>query len=113
MSRWDGVRDFQGRFWSKVDQSGDCWIWTGTLRKGYGQISNREGLPLRAHTVAKILDTREDNPPGMVIDHLCRNRACVKPAHLQWVPQAENARRGWEGRKRKAHCPTCRCHSDH
>lgn len=47
-------------------------------------------------------------PKGMVIDHLCRNRACINPQHLQAVTHVVNTMRGmnpWAVNKRKTHCP--------
>lgn len=65
------------RFWSKVDQSGDCWIWNGAVTKtGYGAFENT-----RAHRIAYQL-THGSIPDGLLVLHHCDNRRCVKPAHL-------------------------------
>ena len=69
-----------------------CWQWTGTLTwGGYGQISRnrRNTTAHRAmweHMVGPI-------PDGMVIDHLCLNRQCVNPEHMEVVTYSENNRR--------------------
>lgn len=82
------------RFWSKVDKSGDCWEWTAYRAKnGYGMISVRTGHPALAHRVAWQLE-RGDIPAGMQLDHLCRNRGCVNPDHLEVVSNKTNTLRG-------------------
>lgn len=89
------------RFWSKVEVSQDpsaCWPWKASLMSsGYGQfgIKNAHGRHRMqpAHRVAYEL-TVGIIPEGLVIDHLCRNRRCVRPAHLEAVTMAENLRRG-------------------
>ena len=76
-----------------VDESTGCWNWNGFVNEqGYGQRSRR-GTTVKAHRlfyVAKFGDV----PDGMMLDHLCRNRRCVNPDHLEPVSNAENVRRG-------------------
>lgn len=80
------------RFWQKVDKSGECWLWRGSARQGYGQINFR-GIPMPAHRFAYELLVGPI-PDGLVIDHLCRNPPCVNPAHMEPVTNEENLRRG-------------------
>jgi hypothetical protein len=95
------------RFMNKVVIAGpnECWLWTGKLDNGYGRfwLNNRTDL---AHRVAWIL-AHGDIPAGLQIDHVCRNRACVNPAHLEPVTLKTNVLRG-EGisarNARKTHC---------
>ena len=99
-----GVDERASKNISIVDSG--CWEWTGCKdQKGYGMLS-RGGKTHRAHrwvyeaVVSKIGD-------GLTIDHLCRNRACVNPDHLEPVAVVENVMRG-EGvcvqNSRKTHC---------
>lgn len=84
-----------GRFWAKVDKSGDCWLWTGSLnirRGGYGQVS-LHGRVRKAHQVAYEVNVGPI-PDGTELDHLCRVPACVNPAHLEPVTHRENYARG-------------------
>lgn len=75
-----------------VDESG-CWIISGvTDRNSYGRIKT-DGRDLMAHRVAYELHVGPI-PPGLVIDHICRNRACVNPDHLEPVTFRTNVLRG-------------------
>lgn len=75
-----------------VDEVTGCWQWTGTLMwTGYGQIG-RQGRNVAAHR-AMWEHVRGPIPEGMQLDHLCHNRRCVNPAHLEPVSAAENGKR--------------------
>jgi HNH endonuclease len=81
------------RFDAKVETTPYCWEWTGAKTdRRYGSIGV-EGKTCYAH---RISYEREFGPipDGFDIDHLCRNRACVNPHHLEAVPRKENLRRG-------------------
>jgi hypothetical protein len=76
-----------------------CWVWTGCrIYSGYGRLSVAGKLVL-AHRYAYEL-LRQPIPAGLTLDHLCRNRACINPEHLEPVSVAENTRRGGMARRR-------------
>lgn len=74
------------RFWSKVHKTDECWIWTGALRNGYGvfNVGGRAGRAIEAHRWVT------NAPQGMDVDHICRNRPCVRPDHLRIATRMQN-----------------------
>lgn len=87
-------RSVQERFLSKVDLTGDCWEWTGNRTpSGYGTFYPTRTTKRLAHRVAYELFVGPI-PDGLELDHLCRNRACVRPEHLEPVSHRENTLRG-------------------
>lgn len=76
----------------------DCIPWIGRMdRYGYGKIVvTQEGRVWNttSHRVAWVLANGDILDPSLVIDHLCRNRACVNPDHMELVSNLENMRRG-------------------
>ena len=87
------------RFHEKVERlESGCWRWTGSIPPhGYGMIYigrvNGRSTITVAHRVAYEL-YRGEIPDGLVLDHLCRNRWCVNPDHLEPVTFRENVLRG-------------------
>lgn len=82
------------------DASG-CWLWTGAKTvAGYGQVI-KGGKKFYVHRLAFEAHSGPI-PPGLTIDHLCRARNCVNPAHLDVVTVGENIRRRPYG---KLACP--------
>ena len=73
-----------------------CWGWAGGHTKsGYGVTSfthaGRKRIYAHCYSYDRFVG---EQPKGMDIDHLCRNRGCVNPAHLELVTRSENLRRG-------------------
>ena len=95
------------RFWLKVEKTETCWLWTaGRVWNGYGQFKVA-GRHVYAHRFAYELLVGPI-PEGLTIDHLCRVRHCVNPAHLEPVTSRENTLRGDTPAARnaaKTHCP--------
>jgi hypothetical protein len=105
---------FAARFWSKTrfDPDTGCINWTAARTEpgGYGLCFVRCKHCV-AHRVALEL-SGVSVPEGMTVDHLCRNRGCVNPLHLEVVTMQENVRRylllegTWHAAERaKTHCP--------
>lgn len=94
------------RFWDKVEKTPMCWLWLGATSKGHGRITI-DYQTRGAHVVSWEM-VNGPVPDGLELDHLCRNRACVNPAHLETVTRRVNVLRG-EGlaaiNVRKTHCP--------
>lgn len=83
-------------FWARVDKNGPngCWLWTGTIEvQGYGVVTV-SGKMYKAHVVAFESLVRP-KVPGEQLDHLCRVRPCVNPAHLEPVDLRTNVLRGF------------------
>lgn len=112
-----GIESWPKRFWDKVSfpqnrtcvagKVIDCWLWMGSVKPdGYAQIRFR-GRSTYVHRISYEL-VRGKIPVGMFLDHLCRNRCCVNPFHLEVVTNRENVLRGvspiaWN--INKTHCP--------
>jgi hypothetical protein len=82
------------RFWAKVEKTDTCWMWKGGVSSsGYGMFCGGRQFPITcAHRVAYEFACGPI-PAGKEIDHLCRVRTCVNPAHLEAVTRSENMRR--------------------
>jgi hypothetical protein len=98
------------RFWANVEvgHPAGCWWWRGKINNnGYGILPVGRRTLGEARTVMAHRFAYEDLvaliPDGMVIDHLCKNRRCVNPDHVEVVTPGMNVRRGWPARS-----PFCR-----
>ena len=104
------LRMFRKILFSSHYNGTPCWVWTGCLLKGGYGLVGFDGKVWVAHrAIYSILIG--PIPEGLQLDHLCRNRACCNPYHLEPVTQQENIRRGQAGinlsvvQKSKTHCP--------
>lgn len=88
--------------------TGDCWNWTGFRYQGYGRLSLKGFKTEKAHRIIYGL-LRQPIPDDLETDHLCLNRSCVNPDHLEPVTRLENIRRSHvtgTGNGTKTHCPS-------
>jgi hypothetical protein len=94
----------------RITETG-CWLWMGnTTRFGYGMIHRGGGKHIVLAHRASYEVHKGPIPEGKQLDHLCRVRCCINPAHLEPVTNRENARRGLTGKinhrnARKTACP--------
>lgn len=97
------IADPLERVFSQLEM-GECWVFTGRKTpNGYGTVYHN-GKPKVTHRFMyeKFVGPI---PEGLQLDHLCRNRACCRPAHLEPVTHAENLRRGRHAGREKTSCP--------
>ena len=104
------------RFWAKVEKTTSpdgCWVWLGSVNnQGYGSVRTKPkpAGPTLVHRYAYEMLVGPI-PEDRELDHRCRNRRCVNPAHLEVVTRSENCSRGDSGlawalhQRAKTHCP--------
>lgn len=87
------------RFWGYIifEDDNTCWKWGAALTRGGYGITRSLGKNALAHRYSYELH-KGKIPDGLVIDHRCRTRHCVNPAHLEAVTIATNNNRGLRGR---------------
>jgi hypothetical protein len=87
----EGVVKVPNNFWSRVDRSGECWVWTGAKNeKGYGVVGvPGEHRTTKAHRMAWEI-YNGPLPPGQCVLHRCDNPACCRPSHLFLGSRADN-----------------------
>lgn len=96
------------RFWAFVEEDPEthCWVWQGRINaKGYSAFGLWGGQ-VRGHILSYELMVGPV-PEGLVVDHLCRNRACINPGHLEPVTNRENILRGKGAAARNARKTEC------
>jgi len=77
------------RFWNRVEEGAerDCWVWTASKSRGYGQI-RFDGELWKAHRLSMLL--HGEDPSGKNVLHTCDNKACVNPNHLYFGSKRDN-----------------------
>lgn len=74
----------------------ECWEWKGAFFvNGYGKMTPKNGIQFLAHRISYIYFVGEI-PKGLVIDHLCENRKCVNPKHLEPTTMVDNIQRTFD-----------------
>lgn len=97
------------RFEAKIayEPMSGCWLWAACVdRPGYGRFGLRGGTR-PAHRIA-YEHLVGPIPPGLTIDHLCRQRCCVNPEHMEPVSRGENVLRGESLSAQRARQKRCR-----
>jgi len=86
----DNLKD---TFWAKVNKTDTCWLWTGKTDDGYGRANLVRGSKV-FYLVHRALFAiyNEDIKPNLVIDHMCKVRACCNPSHLRQITISENTK---------------------
>lgn len=83
------------RLWPRIAADGDCWVWMGgRTAAGYGEIRIGHTMRLVHRVVWEYM--RGEIPSGLEMDHLCRNRPCCNPDHLDPVTTSENQLRRYD-----------------
>jgi len=80
----------EDRFWSKVNKTETCWLWTSPLNPDGYALFWLDGKLVSAHRLAYTME-RGPIPEGSLIDHACGVRSCVNPAHLRLANRSQNA----------------------
>jgi hypothetical protein len=101
------------RFWAKVDvdPTTECWAWTGhRIPTGYGRVwvAGRQQFTHRFAFASLVGGLPDWTSTGLELDHLCRNRGCCNPSHLELVSHRENVLRGESivvDHSRRTFCP--------
>lgn len=86
----------EDRFMSHVEKTEACWNWTGSISLGYGKFGVNENGKWKSVWTHRFSYEmfKGPIPENLHIDHLCRNRKCVNPDHLEAVTQKINLLRG-------------------
>lgn len=98
--RFEAKVDRHGPVPQKRPELGPCWVWTAShfTKTGYGQfaVPVGPGLPFRGTTAHRYAYEVYVGPvpDGLELDHLCRNRGCCNPGHLEPVTRQVNTLRG-------------------
>lgn len=87
--------DLPRRIADKITVRNGCWLWTaGKDRKGYAKLKwNNKSIGAHRIVYALLVDEISD---GLTVDHLCPNKHCVNPRHMEIVTVSENAYRRWD-----------------
>ncbi len=111
----------EARFWMKVDMGDNpsrCWEWLARkfTQTGYGAFLF-EGKTTTAHRASWLMAGRGEIADGWDVDHICSNRGCVNPGHLQVMTHAEHGRKSGQERgiraRMRSHCRNGHAWSEH
>lgn len=100
------IESHEDNFWAKVQWPSEpdgCWQWTGTIDPmGYGEfVVNNKRIKRKARAHQWVMDFSGQNVnPGADVHHVCKNRTCVNPDHLELLSRSEHARLHNEERRK-------------